>query len=798
MTTQRWMLSLLGLGLVVCGLVIFVGNPAESLLARPSGLGAATPRGALPTEEVDVLPSVVATETERVGEILAVDAEVLLGLEEAQRGEATFGNLELIVRSFEDGEPLPGIRLTVETSQGRRLSRMRMLKPGPGANLGTPDDALLSNMHGQATFTVPARQALTVRAWSEDGRAQPLEKDVVKLGNLEERRVTLRLRTRLDVGLRGRVVTAEGNSPIEGARVAVQSHARGLRSSTTDAEGRYWSWAQSGTGVYLRIDRKGFTPTMIPVRSSPPRGDATEIVALRRSASIQFSVLDSTGLTVAQATCVVAVAPLDLSQGLSEPQVREESFRFEGQTNAKGQLELVDLPSGVPLWIEIRPPEGGMHPLAEPLILEPGKMTRCDFEIPGLLELRGTLSNQDGEPIVGQPLWAVRSYDTQPRFLECIDCSPEQFRGGDPKGDAIEVVTGAGGRFLFGQLLEGTYLVGPTPYCHPAASLQCQLTSNPQDVVPLGTPIRLGRGSPNHMDLILPQGLYLTGRVVNVDGKGMSGSELALRGPGHEDSNLLVSAAADGGFSIGPLSDGAWRIQAIMANLISSIATVEPRAESEREFGDEGVLLVLKSRGDIASDDSIGSISGILVNHPRLKLPQTSGVDLQRRGSNDDSASSGQGSFDQDTGAFTFKGLTPGTYVIRARNDQKVPNSRRSFSYSRPGTVYASMTVTLPPGGVDLEDVQFFVGQPAQLNLRVSDETAAGERVVKAGARSRWAYTVRSGADLVLRGVFWGTESGPIAVPEGYLDAVITEMDNDHAISRRGEATFGEPLELVF
>lgn len=773
MNKQGWATVLLGSGALACLAFLYQRD------LEPDGQ---TPVASPSVGHVDSPgEDVIEGGTVLVGEVEAQSADPVLASDQPPLSETTsirpgFARLDIELLSEEDGEPMKAMRLLLETTLGSDFPDVSYNQPAVAAHKGTPWRILLSDLHGRATFSVPAGIDLVLHVWDEIDSDLRKTLAIPRLMELEERDLALEFRTRPDTPLHIRVYPRwRERGEFQGAVVSVMSEGRTMRSTKTDKSGECWTWSQSGRGDYLYVEAPGFTPVFAPVSTGDFESSAVQVIQLLASGTFWFEAISSAGLPLPDVVCTVLIEPQELVQMRHKVKIPGESLRIHGTTNENGSLQL-SVPVQAEFSIEIRCPWG--------LVLRPQEKfcsyingdDLYSFEASDMLRLEGTLSNQGGEAVAGKTMWAVPADMPGRRILTCMDCADLKFPFGDPKHGLWKSKTAADGRFLFSKIPEGTYLVGPSPECTKSDLNDCGASGNSQSMAPLGTTIQVFPGGTNHIDLVIDQGLYLTGRVVDSSGDPRQGALVRIAHPQLVGARFESLTTAGGVFRFGPLKRGNWRIVASMDHMRSKPIHRQPG-------GEELVLELARGvRGRAAQYGEVGSIRGVLVRHPTQELPSVRRVEIYALKATMELEPLALGQLNTSTNEFLFRDLAPGAYVLQAHFEG--------------GS--AHMNVILPSGGVDIFGVEIYVGPLAQVRLRPSKETNIVEPGARGANATPWTYTLRSGTDFVLRGVFWGWESDLLSVPEGFVDVVATRLDRKQSISMRGEATFDEVLDLVF
>lgn len=520
----------------------------------------------------------------------------------------------------EAGKPLEGAEVTtVANSEDMRRS------PGMWSVRSGPDGRF-------ALRQLPAGRPHSLKAMLE-GFAPTTQ--------VADSKVPVRLVLRRGATVVGRVVDGDG-VPVAGADLKLSVSRISVMSSiplqtleftaVSGAEGRFSLRNVSAGRFDLRASRRGFAAALVPgvtVAEGEPRTDVGEI-ALKPGGAIEGIVVDESGRPVEGAAIM-------MTPGGSESLILEDPFFFHRrpiETGADGRFRIEDLPRGRQVGLEVMHQDlvaaelsGVEVPTAEPLRIELGRSRRIE----------GRVTDRLGEPVAGarvivssgpgtvvgagsfRGMRARGAGVTEPdgRFVlgglkpgvVDLQVSATGYRTRTSQGvripedgqaPPVEIVLepgtwlegsvlDSGGRALSNASVqvqrvepssyetattdeEGHYEIGdlePGEYLIRAAPLRGGATARTE------VEIRPGR---NRLDLRIPAGTEVSGRVVDFEGSPLQGVTAYLeRQPGAGSSFLELMpdrfqavSSADGTFMITGVPDGDYRLTGRRSGLASS------------------------------------------------------------------------------------------------------------------------------------------------------------------------------------------------------------------------------------
>jgi protocatechuate 3,4-dioxygenase beta subunit len=341
----------------------------------------------------------------------------------------------------------------------------------------------------------------------------------VELG--DERRVRRDFALAPGVAVVGRVTARESGLPIEGATVGEGWQLR--RTAVTDADGRYRLPGIGGGGAYGLVARANGRGQVKRLELPPVVDGAIRVdFELPRAWS-------ATGRVVDRAGAPIAGARVDAS-GHGGADQGQELARSTARSAADGRFQLRDLAPGYRYTASVGAPGFASILRAFPEPSTDGGVAELGALVLGPPALvAGRARRADGTPLAGA----------------------EVSIAGEPGWRSA--ATDALGRFAFGDLPPGAYRVSATWYERP-------LTPELELVVAEGE-LREG------LELVLPRGLALAGRVIDADGRGVGGVNVAAGLRPSDDpevalDHLYAVTDADGAFRLEDAPAGTYWIGA--------------------------------------------------------------------------------------------------------------------------------------------------------------------------------------------------------------------------------------------
>jgi hypothetical protein len=631
--------------------LVFASIAAMALwpFERPSG-DAARPEPALAVELEEPLRTDPASHSPPLGEAretrVSVKAESPPG-----PGSIPLGGPPAEVLFLEPGEALLRVRVVAkETSEPLLDTRVFLFEEASGARTyvdraqARPGEIPRTGADGCVEFLVPQGRTFQV----EVPRDREAVEHVPPLAEGQEHVVLLRVGTQADFVFFGRVVEAGSGRAVPGATVEVFSREAPER-AVADRKGRFDLKATSWRADVCRTEAPGFAPAYFFVRADLSTRGAPREVRLSRAAKLLVRVVHPSGAPLAGAqvratTDWYRMAQLDggeSASSISSPPAPE----WAATTDGDGRCTLAGLPASVRLDLELKV-RGSMTQIRAPLKLRSAEERALLWVSGGGVDLEGRVLDQFDAPVVRQLVRVVRPvFDdpVSPMLLEGLERSLPGSR------------TDAEGRFTIRNVPPGTWLIGPSPARYPTmnqAVQASQVEDGPppnERVATLAIPIEVGDVPPPEILLRADRGLYLRGRVVDSNGVPVEEGRVdaSAQDQGWTDGHL--SADLDhGGFALGPLPAGQWRLT---ARNHRTGATSDP---VEAASGQGGLLLTLKASCRVEGEVVAGTAR-----------PSVAQVTICERGGLEASCTLVQAR----DGEFRASGLPPGTYGFLARTE---------------------------------------------------------------------------------------------------------------------------------
>jgi hypothetical protein len=477
--------------------------------------------------------------------------------------------------------------------------------------------------------TVPARSAaLSSNAPSARGESSQ---------NLDERLSVARLELASDrpataeaievrageFELSGRVVDGSGDGPIEGADVSDPDSPTAAQ--RTDASGRF-AWRGDEAPLALRVSAPGYLPIRVPARRS--RAGAVFEVRLWWCAAIDARV--EGGARRFDRIAVIARAQ-NPGGGAGGEELADAGAR-EVQLPHDGRALLGELPPRVALDVELRAADGTTWRRPDAIVLEPGEMRVVELEPRALARLAVHVADARGAPVADAKLWLVRRPASSPKgdaacFLQFED-RPEP---------ACTARSDSAGVAIFEEVPSGRWWLGPARADAPAPE------ARDAALAPVARSIDVMLGE-RELELRVERGLYLRGRIVDAEGRGVA---RAFVGCEHETiaGSVTGDVDADGRFVLGPVASGVHLVRALPH---AEFVTPEP----VRATPEEPEIVLVLERG--------GVLAGSVVDASTHAPPEIADLICARPGGAPALATIGP------DGRFRFDGLLEDRYTILA------------------------------------------------------------------------------------------------------------------------------------
>jgi protocatechuate 3,4-dioxygenase beta subunit len=402
--------------------------------------------------------------------------------------------------------------------------------------------------------------------------------------------------------LAGRVVDPGGKA-VPGAEVFLtdQPAVEPARGSKPDAvTGRDGSFAlddlQRGVPVHLFVQADGYLGK--EVRGVRPPGSGPVLVRLEPAALLQGRVIDEAGEAVSGAEVGLtwqAVLEDDPRRSVGRPIERS------AQSDAEGRFEIADAPRGeVRLTVRAQ----GFIPAEEPKLTlpRPGSAPELTFVLRRGARLEGRVATRSGKPVSG-----------------------------------VRIVVDPGAAFTDA---EGLYVLDG-------------LATGPQEVRVFhpeykrrARTIAIVEGT-NRFDVELEDGVEVSGRVVDPDGKPVLAAEVELVTLDRSDlRRQRARTGEDGAFLLQPVAAGAYRLQATASGFAPE-ELARPVVVADRPV--EGLEIVLRQGATVG-----GRVLGLSPEELALVLVTAHGKGVERPARLD------------SEGRFEVRDLEAGDWLLRA------------------------------------------------------------------------------------------------------------------------------------
>ncbi|MDA1264382.1 MAG: carboxypeptidase-like regulatory domain-containing protein [Planctomycetota bacterium] len=574
-----------------------------------------------------------------------------------------------------------------------------------------------TDAEGRARLEVPPARKGSLRVLLLSGVGHMLPRDFEPLQAGETRSITLVLRTKADREVTGVVLAAELGTPIP----SIQVHAtpwRGTHRSRapmplaidgppttiTDGAGEFSVPAYSWAASTATFSGSGWSPMSVRL------GDQGEgvVVRLRRSGRLVGCVTCSKPGVLT----VRAITPgHNLIEGPDAVSMSPGEVCFDTQVGVDGAFQLEDLPSRVPLELQVLRSGKLAYEHADMLTIEPDGTQHFEWNLGRGGAISGHVHHPTGTPAVDQEIWLVPAAQASGTMLSIHDQARTRVRSDEH------------GAYRFDDVQPGSWAVGLRPARERDAT-----------VAPMARQVQVPlEGGEVQVDLVVHQGLFLEGQVLDPAGEPTRAYVMTFGGPNSVSHDIDDPQQ---GFRLGPLVPGSYRLFA-MPSSSSELTGAEPITATVTEEGGESGLVLQLRQGSSISGRILGSDgeevrARAYLMQPKDRLTATSPQD----------------------GEFEFDGIPAGTHHLSVISED-----------GRVGW---------------LEGIVVEAGNPRD-DLEVVVEPGAWVTLLYKGEKTHVSYRIRRGSLVFASdGLRTGTEAR-MCVPVGHLELLVD----------------GEPRELV-
>lgn len=647
---------------LVLAVAVLTASGAVWFAARsPSGLGSPTSRsdlrsseavefessGAGTVEPALVAPSPAPHDAQRaVIEMPAADRPGSGPMATPDRPRAGEALLQLEVVALETGEPIPEVDVWLWTDEEVELATSAQGDP----SCGLEGDDVVTDDAGRAELIVVAGRAYGVLTHAPSGKADSsdLETAIEPLRDGEQRGVRLTLPTAWTRVWYGRAVDAESGLPIGGAQVEIliPDHDEPVEAlpvlarGTTDGAGHVSIRLPAWEIAAARCTAPGYHWSGCLVRAAADSFEDAAVVELRRPAALAARVLDAAGEPAPDVEVRLRAQGFDLLRDVGGPKVE-----WSARPGANGICEFPELPAAVELAVEIR---RGTRVLSRPpgLIQErklvPGERRWVEWRLQRGCALTGVVRDREGEPMGGVPLVLTKlSYPAE--LMELIGLGSIQTAYIAEQEFWAAFTSDARGRIVLDDVPAGSWGLSPAEEAEDLPRVMLHFAIDSQQ-------------ASKEVELRLDRGLTISGTVLDPEGKPVFEAGVRCLGtaPGHRDVQAYGSCDTDGTFSVGPLLQGDYLVQATP----SSDHPLHARSEETLVAAGAAEVVLRLRWGGIVSGELADASTGRPVSAEQVRL-HPAGTTMGGGAWIDQSFGSSEG--------FEIERVLPGSYDLVAR-----------------------------------------------------------------------------------------------------------------------------------
>jgi len=462
----------------------------------------------------------------------------------------------------EGGVGLPRLQVSLQPTLAELDAARKEVPDGisPLRHISAQSDA-----SGWLTLQVPAGRALELRCSGVGSKNSSETVDIEALEPGSNAEALIRIRTRPDTEVYGRVVDAATGAPLSGIAVHV-SEKLGQSSriealplpeaphAVTDVNGEFRAPARSWLTTGAVFTGAGWSPQLAWLRNaddwagdgtSGAPSDAVE-VALRPSACIEGMVNNGRPGLVIRGKVAQRELVRDIRDNVQRLQ-RIEGFGGDFELTAivdeVGAFVLHDVPSAAAVHLSLTEEQRRSLVLQEPspVRVDAGSTHRVNWILGRGGRLVCTVRETNGDPGVDEEVWLAPAGEGPGRVWG-LPVSPSKRARTDQRGVAV-----------FEDVQPGSWIVALAP-------LQ-QRRAEPGDAARYAVAATIdASGEVVPVELTLHRDQWITGRVVAPDGSPAPSSISAFRGD--HSAHVQWHEFVDGAFRLGPLLPGRYTMQA--------------------------------------------------------------------------------------------------------------------------------------------------------------------------------------------------------------------------------------------
>lgn len=628
-------------------------------------------------------------------------------------------HLRVLVVAFRTRERLAGRRVSIHSQPPIESQTPPQLVASAS---GDERSVLVTDAEGRVEFACRSGVAYVVRVVADGGEsaANATEQWISDLDPGETLDVVVEVLGPNDRVFVARVLDRETREPLVSASVRLYSTEsdatapmpmlRGsapvpVESAITDANGLCRFELRTIAAAFLEIDAPPHARCRVPVDDAHTTPQTAFDVLVSRAAALTGTLVGASSGELVLRVPGENVRPAELSM-YSNVELGEVSW--SSRIDAAGRFSFAALTPGAPLAVEYAPVNGKPTRLGETVKLSPGESRVVEWQLAGTCTVRGRIVDARGSAVAEQVIWLLPATEPETRMLASWDENDVLARATSATNGTFEFAAVRPGAWWIGLASDGNLLEEPKPgFVGVVERVEIAVGDALRAVV-----------------LRVDHGLFVTGRIVTPDGKAPENAWVYAKDARHP--TWISANTSDETFRLGPLLPGSYSLVASCGGYASSAPVMAEAGASDVELTlTQGAAI----HGRVIDPDN---------GPPPYDVVISSG---ERRGAR----FSWWLANTDETGAFSFDALDPGTYDVVASS----PNGR--FGVERAVHAVAG-------------------GEPANVVVRLT----TGSRLrIRSSFENGWILVTSDGVRVR---VVQPDPSGPIecAIPPGRIRVELT------------------------